>query len=97
MRQAEKPPRLVGHVSELRQTAAFPDDIEQITMFTRCGVGPFAHGSLAGLGAGQAHEHRAPLGVAHVAHHPVAALAPPAGKIFAAHGLGLPAETMCEV
>ncbi|WP_300410834.1 hypothetical protein, partial [uncultured Alcanivorax sp.] len=45
-------------------------------MLAGCGVGPFAHGSLAGLGAGQAHEHRAPLGVAHVAHHPVAALAP---------------------
>ena len=35
--------------------------------------------------------------VANVAHHPVAAFAPPAGEVFPAHGLGLPAETMCEV
>jgi hypothetical protein len=42
MRQAEKPPGLVSHVPEHRQTAALADDVEQIAMLTCRGVGPFS-------------------------------------------------------
>src|SRR5690606_35240471 len=70
--------------------------IKEIAMLSRRGIGPFARCALAGFGTGQAYEHRAPRRVVNVAHHPVVALAPSGGQVFAAHGLGLPAETMCE-
>ncbi len=30
--QPQKPPRLLGHVAEIRQAAVFPDQIQQIAM-----------------------------------------------------------------
>ncbi|MBL3571581.1 hypothetical protein JMJ94_19145 [Rhodovulum visakhapatnamense] len=54
VRQTEKPPRLVGDILEVDQAAALADDIEQISVFGRGGIGPLAYRALAGFGAGQA-------------------------------------------
>jgi hypothetical protein len=64
---------------------------------TSGGVGPFAGGTFAGLGAVQADEQRAPLGVADVADEPVAALAGTVGKVVTANCLGVARETVSEV
>ena len=91
-RQAQEAARLVGDVVEVEKAAALADDVEQVAVLARGGVGPFAGRSLRRLL--QPDEHGAARCVAHVADQPVAALAPAIGEIVAAHRLGLARETV---
>src|SRR5262249_53994314 len=77
---------------EVDETAALADDVEQIAMLAGGGVGPFAGRSFRRFP--QPHEHRSARRVAHVAHQPVAALAPAIGEIVTAYRLGLSREAV---
>ena len=94
--QAKEAAGFVGDVVEIGKTATFANDIEQITAFTRAGVGPFADGAFAGFSSFEPDEHGTARGVSHVAHQPIAAFAATVGEIVAAHRLGIARETVCQ-
>ncbi len=54
--QPEKPPRLLGHVAEIRQAAVFPDQIQQIAMRALGGILPAPGGPLARAAAAEPHK-----------------------------------------
>src|SRR5699024_10897838 len=94
LRQAEEGTCLLRDIGEIHEATALADDVEKVAMLAGGGVGPFARRALAALGAGQAHEHRAPRRIVHVAYHPVATFATSVGQIVAAHRLGIARETV---
>ena len=51
--------RLVEYVTQTVEPPVHGDEIEEIAMFARSGVGPFASGALAALRSGQADEQAA--------------------------------------
>ena len=88
-RQAEIAASLGENIAKFNETAAFPDDVEQIAVLARRRVGPFAGGALARPGSAQPNKHRPAAGVASVSDDPVMADAPPIGEIVAADEFGL--------
>jgi len=94
--QAKEAAGFVGDVVEIGKTATFTNDIEQITVFTRAGVGPFAGGAFTGLDAFEPDEHGTARGISHVAHQPIAVFAATIEEIVAAHRLGIARETVCQ-
>ena len=69
--QGEEGPRLVERRAQRRRARAVADDIQQVAMLGRRGIG-----ELAGLPRrGEPHEERAPAGAVEVARDPVAASA----------------------
>ncbi|BBB94820.1 hypothetical protein BE61_02300 [Bradyrhizobium elkanii USDA 61] len=65
-------------------------------MFGRGSISPMPSGARSGFRSAEPDEHRPAGRIADVAHHPVAALAPPVGQVMAAHGLGVTRETAGE-
>ena len=96
-RQAEKGSRLVESITQPVQATIHGDEVEEITMLTGGGVGPFAGGALAAVGSTQADEQAATRRVGNVADQPVAAFAMPVGEIVAANRLGIARETVGQV
>ena len=92
--QAKEAAGFVGDVVEIAKTATFTNNIEQITVFTCAGVGPFAGGAFTGFGSFEPDEHGTARGVSYVAHEPIAAFAATVGEIVAAHRLGIARETV---
>src|SRR5206468_10383093 len=74
------------------KSKAFPDDIEEITMLARGGIGPMPDGAGTGFRSAEPNEHRPAGRIANVAHRPIAALAPPVGQVMAAYRLGITGE-----
>lgn len=95
IRQAEEVARFVSDVGEVEQAERFPDHVEQVTMFARRRVGPFARRPLGRID--QPHKHRRAEGIAHIANEPIAARAATVGEIASAHRLSLSAETLREI
>src|SRR5487761_278631 len=93
-RQTEKAPGFVGDVVEIDKAAALADDVEEIAIFGRGGIGPMPGGAETGFRSAKPDEHRPAGRIANVAHQPVAALAPPVGQVIAAYRLGIARETM---
>ena len=71
-------------IAKLKETTAFPDNVEQIAVLPGCRIGPFAGGALACTGSAQPNKHRPARGVASVSDDPVSADAPTIGEIVAA-------------
>ncbi len=91
--QAQEAARLVGDVVEIEKAAALADDVEQIAVLARGGVGPFA-GRAPSPTVLEPDEHGAPRCIADVTDQPVAAFAPTVGEVVAAYRLGLAREAM---
>jgi hypothetical protein len=83
----------IGDIAEIDETAALADDVEQIAMFGRGGIGPMPSSAGTGIRSTEPDEHRSPGRIANVAHRPIAALAPPVGQVKAADRLGITGET----
>ena len=92
--QAQEATRLVGDIVEIEKAAAFADDVEQIAVLARGGVGPFAGRAATRLRPLEPDEHGAARCIADVADQPIAAFAPAVGEIVAAYRLGLARETV---
>ena len=92
MRQAEEVPGFFGNICEVDETERIPDHIQQIAIFTRGRVLPFAGNAFHAVV--QPDEHRAASRVSDIANLPVIALFAAIGEIMAAHRLGLSAETL---
>ncbi len=90
--QTEEAPRLVGNIAKVDETAALADDVEEIAIFSRGAIGPAPGGAGTGFRSVEPDEHRPAGGIANVAHRPVAALAPPVGKVMTAYRLGMAGE-----
>ena len=97
MRQAEEAAGFLEHVGEIAEPKAFADDVEEITVGAFGWILPFASGTLARSGAGEAHEHRAPGRVADIADLPIVALSAPVGEIGSADSLGLLAKALRQI
>ena len=83
-RHAEKATGFGEDVAELDQTAAFPDNVEQIPVLAGCRVSPLAGGALPRCRPAQLNEHRPAGGIASVSDNPVSADTPTIGEIVAA-------------
>ena len=90
--QREEAPRLLGDIAKVDEPAALADQVEQIAVFSRGGIGPMPGCARAELRPAEPDEHRPARRVANVAHRPVAALAPPFGEVMAADRLGVARE-----
>jgi hypothetical protein len=95
--QAQKQPRLVEHIAHAVEPAVHGDEIEQVAMFARRRIGPFAGGALAAVGSLEPDEQAPPWRVSHIAKQPVPALPAAIGEIVAAHRFGMARETMGQV
>src|SRR4029077_12528278 len=93
----EEAPRLVGDVLEVDQAAAFANDVEQVAMFARGRVGPFAGRAPGAFPALQPDEQGSAWRVADIAHQPITALATAVREVMSAHCLGLPGEAACKL
>ena len=87
-RQGEEGARLVERRAQRRRVRAVTDDVEQVAVLARRGVGEFPRRA----GAGEADVEGAAAGAVQVARDPVAALPASVGEIAAANGLGARAE-----
>ena len=94
MREREETARFLGHVPEVDQAKRLADDVEKISMFARCAVRPLARRTLGGVP--QTDIERAAGAVLDIPDQPVVSGAFAGREIFAAHRLGLPAETACQ-
>ena len=74
-----------------------PDEIEEIAMAARGGVGPFAGGALSGVRPQEADIERAAGRIVDVANEPVAALPAAVREIVAANRLGVLRQMAREV
>ena len=83
-RQTEKATGLCEDISKLKETATFPDDIEQISVLAGRRIGPFACCALPRIGPAQPNEHRPAGRVARVSDDPVSANPSPIRKIMSA-------------
>src|SRR5262249_12356146 len=48
-RQTQKASCLIGNVAEVGEAAALTDDVEQVAMFGRAGIGPMPGGAATGV------------------------------------------------
>ena len=87
-RESQEGARLDDRLAHARQAARETDEIEQVAMLARGGVGPMARGARAGGWTVQAHVEAPPRAVGDVADAPVAAAAASVRQIRPAHGLG---------
>ena len=87
-RQGEKRARLVERRAQRRRVHAMADEVEQVAMNSRRGVGPLA----GDAGTGEADEERAPAGAVEVAGDPIAAQLAAVRQVAPADRLGLQAE-----
>ena len=83
----------VSDVVEIDQAASLANDVEQIAMLARGGVGPLAGRAPAGFAPFQPDEHGSAGGVLDIPDQPVAAGTSAIRKIISAHRLGLARET----
>ena len=88
-RQAEKRARFVENIAQAIEASIARDEIEQIAMFARRRVGPFAGGTSARVGTSETDEQAAAWLVGDIAHLPITALAAAIGKIVTADGFGI--------
>ena len=82
---------------DIGEALILPDEIEQIAMAARGGVGPFAGGALAGVRPEEADIERAAGRIVDVADKPVTALPAAVGEIVAADRLGVLRQMAREV
>ena len=87
-RQGEEGAGLVERRAKRRRARAVADDVEQVAVLPRRGVGELPRRA----GRAKADVERAPAGAVEVARDPVAALAPAVRQVLPAHGLGAKAE-----
>ena len=87
-RQGEEGAGLVERRAKRRRAQAMADDVEEVAVLARRGVGEFPRRA----GAGEADVERAPAGAVEVARDPVAALAAPVRQVLPADGLGAARE-----
>jgi len=87
--QREKDPRLVHGEGERVKPAVEGNQIEQVAMLLRCGVGPVAGSAGAMIGPVQPHEQAAARLVLHIADDPVIARTAANRQVMAAHRLGI--------
>src|SRR3546814_21042938 len=92
--QAEEQASLVQGVAQALQISAGGDQVEQIAMIARRGVGPFAGRAAAGFDAAQPDIETAAWVVVDVADKPVSAFAASIGQIVSADRLGVTRETV---
>jgi hypothetical protein len=74
LRQAQKAPRFLGDIAERGEAATLPDEVKQITVFGRGGIGPMTGSTGARLRPLQPHKHRTSRRVARIADSPVLTL-----------------------
>jgi len=73
--KAEKPPGLIGNITEIGEATALADNVKEVAMFSRGGVAPLTRGPFPSLRSSEAHEHRTSRRIPDVADDPIAALA----------------------
>ena len=89
---SEEGARLVEYVTQTVEPPVAGDEVEEIAMFGRSRVGPFAGGALAAIRPFQANEQAAARCVRDVADQPIATLASTVREIMSAHRLGIARE-----
>ena len=89
----KKSSRLGSDVVEIGQAASLANDVEEIAMLARGGVGPLAGRALAGFAPFQPDEHGSTGGILDIPDQPVAASTSTIREIISAHRLGLSRET----
>ena len=87
-RQTEKATGLGEDIGKLKETATFPNQIEQISVLAGRSIRPFACRALPRIGPAQPNEHRPAGGIARIPDDPVSADPSPVGKI-------MPADNFC--
>src|SRR5262249_62303394 len=90
--QAEEGSRLIEYVAQALQPPVQGDEVEEIAVLSRGGVGPFAGGALAAGRSGESNEQAAARCVRDIADDPVATAATAVGEAVAAQPLGLPRQ-----
>ena len=70
--QAQKQPRLVEHIAHAVEPAVHGDEIEEVAMFRRRGIGPLAGSALAAVGSFEPDEQATSRRVGDIANQPVA-------------------------
>ena len=95
-RQRKEAASLVQHFAETLKAAIAGDEIEQIAMLQSRGIGPFASGARAEVGALKPNIETTAWCVVDVANRPVTSLTPALGEVITTHGLGLARETTCQ-
>ena len=96
-RQRQESTCFLGNIAEGGKAAALADDVEEIAMFGRGGVGPMPGSAGTGVRSAEPDEHRPPGRVAHIAHRPIASLAPAIGEIVTAYRLGITGEEVIDI
>jgi hypothetical protein len=81
----------------LNEAAAFPDDVEQIAVFSGRGIGLLASCSLPPMTLAQPNEHGPAARLVNVTDDPIAANAPAIGKILPADEFGPLGEPAGEI
>ena len=94
-RQGEKPFGLGDGLAKPGVALVQADEVEQVAMFAGRGVDPVADPPTPGFE--QADIETAPRRSGNVAHHPVAPLAAPFGKVMTADGLNILCEPLRQV
>ncbi|KPH87196.1 hypothetical protein GLUCOINTEAF2_0204168 [Komagataeibacter intermedius AF2] len=89
LRQAEKPPGLVGNIAKIEQPEAFADDVEQITVLPRRAIRPFARAATPVRSTMQADIERPSRRVVDVADQPVIAVPSSGREVMPADRLGV--------
>ena len=79
------------------QIAIAADQVQEIAMLAGGGIGPFAGGAGAELGAVEPDIEAAARRVHHVAGDPVMAAAASFGEVVAAHRLGIARKAACQI
>jgi len=82
----------MARLAEVAEATIAGDEVEEIAMLARGGIGPMAGRAGSGLRPGEPNIEAAAGRVVDVADDPVAALAAAVGEIIAAHGLGMARE-----
>src|SRR5260370_8731074 len=97
MRQTQKASCLIGDIAEAYKTATLANDVEQIAMFGRGGIGPVPGSAGTRLRSAKPDEHRSAGRVANVTHQPLAALPPSVGQVMAAYRPRRPPDTVSQL
>jgi hypothetical protein len=96
-RQRKKVPRGFKGIGQSMVTELKRDEIEEVAMLARRGVGPFARGTAAMVGTREPHIEAAPQAAMDIADEPVAAFAAPPTQKMAADALGFARQCAGEV
>jgi hypothetical protein len=95
--QVEEGSRLVEYVAQTLQPPVQGDEVEEIAMLARGGVGPFAGGALPAVRSCEANKQATARRIGDIANDPVATLATSVGEVAAAHRLGITREAARQI